>query len=182
MAENIFPLNTGKVAWETKKKQKWDVFSYESASGMRKTLVQQKYPKWVFDISFPALNRREVDMLLSFYARCKGPWLPFFYKDYEIFEVVGRELAKGIDSSYQAVIPCDVYEEPALLIDNVRMWVNGERSRDFTVDGGRIQTAVTGSIKFDYEYYFQVAFANSIAVSQLFHDIYKVSLSLEVVR
>ncbi len=56
------------------------------------------------------------------------------------------------------------------------------KSNQFTVDGGRITTTATGEIKFDYEYYYKVVFADSLTVSQKFYDLYKVSLQLEVVQ
>ena len=62
------------------------------------------------------------------------------------------------------------------------MWVNGKKSEAFTVDGGRILTAATGDIKFDYEYYFKVIFADTLTVTQKFYDFYKISLQLEVVQ
>lgn len=182
MKDYFFPLHAGKITWGTKKKQKWNVSEYKSASGMRKSLVQQKYPAWVFEIEFPALDKREMDKLLAFYAQCKGSWRPFFYKDYEEYEVLGKTLVKGQDGLYQAVIPCGQYEEPAAHIDNVTMWVDGRRSKEFNVTGGKISTSMTGNITFDYEYYHKVIFANSITRTQKFYNIYKVSLALEVVR
>lgn len=181
MTDYIFPLDASKISWNTKLKPKWDVTSFRSVGQVRKALVQQSCPLWTFDIDFPMLNKGEVDKLLAFHAMCKGSWHPFWYKDYERYAVLGKTL-ELVDGSYQAVIPFGDYEEPASKIDHVVMWVNGVRSNSFTVDGGRIMTTATGDIKFDYEYYYKVVFADSLTVSQKFYDLYKVSLQLEVVQ
>ncbi len=182
MTDYIFPLDASKISWNTKLKSKWDVTSFRSVGQVRKALVQQSCPLWTFDIEFPVLDKHEVDRLLAFHALCKGSWHPFWYKDYERYAVLGKEL-ELVDGSYQAVIPFGDYEEAASKIDHVVMWVDGVRSDDFTVDGGQIMVTASGtSIKFDYEYYYKVVFADTITVSQQFYDMYKVSLQLEVVQ
>ena len=177
----VFPLDASRITWDTKLKSKWDVTSYRSAGQMRKSLVQQSRPQWTFEIVFPTLDKREVDKLIAFHAMCKGSWHPFWYKDYERYAVVGKKMDL-VDGSYQAVIPFDSYEEPAELIDHVVMWVDGEKSDDFTVEGGRITTTAQGEIKFDYEYYFKTVFSDALTITQKFYDYYKVSLQLEVVQ
>lgn len=179
--EYVFPLDASKVSWGTKLKPKWDVTSFRSAGQMRKALVLQDSPQWTFNIDFPLLDKYQVDTLIGFHAKCKGSWHPFWYKDYERYAVLGKEL-ELVDGSYQAVIPFGEYEEPAQLIDHVVMWVDGVKSNDFTVDGGQIITTATGDIKFDYEYYYKVVFADTLTISQKFYDMYSVSLSLEVVQ
>ena len=179
--EYVFPLDASKVSWGTKLKPKWDVTSFRSAGQMRKALVLQDSPQWTFNIDFPMLDKYQVDTLIGFHAKCKGSWHPFWYKDYERYAVLGKEL-ELVDESYQAVIPFREYEEPAQLIDHVVMWVDGAKSNDFTVDGGQITTTATGDIKFDYEYYYKVVFADTLTISQKFYDMYSVSLSLEVVQ
>ena len=183
MTNYIFPLDASKISWDTKLKPKWDVTSFRSVSQVRKALVQQEHPQWTFEIVFPKLDKHQADTLLGFHALCKGSWHPFFYKDFERYAVLGKTLVKGSDNTYQAVIPYGEYEEPASRIDHVVMWVDGVKSNDFTVSGGKITTAATGTIiKFDYEYYYKVVFADAITVSQIFFDWYKASLQLEVVQ
>ena len=177
----VFPLDASKISWGTKLKPKWDVTTFRSVGQQRKALVQQLYPQWTFNIDFPLLDKYQVDTLLGFHAKCKGSWHPFWYKDYERYAVVGKTLEK-VNGVYQAVIPFGDHEEPAELIDRVAMWVNGNKSNDFTVEGGRITTTATGDVKFDYEYYYKVVFADSLTISQKFYDYYNVSLTLEVVR
>lgn len=180
--EYVFPLDASKISWNTKLKTKWDIISFRSVGQMRKALVQQNYPQWTFSIDFPLLDKHQVDTLLAFHAKCKGSWHPFFYKDFEKYAVLGKEL-ELVDGAYQAVIPFGDHEEPAELIDHVVMWVDGVKSDAFTVEGGRITTTATGtSIKFDYEYYYKVIFADSISITQGFYDMYKASLQLEVVQ
>ena len=182
MSDFIFPLDASRISWGTKLKPKWEVTTYKSVGQVRKALVQQTRPLWTFDIEFPALDKHDADRLLAFHALCKGSWHPFWYKDYERYAVLGKTLTKGADDKYQAVIPFGDYEEPAGRIDHVAMWVNGAKSNAFTVDGGKIITAATGTVKFDYEYFYKVVFADSITVNQKFYDLYKVSLQLEVVQ
>ena len=183
MTDYVFPLDASKISWDTKIKPKWDVTSFWSVGQVRKALVQQEHPGWTFDISFPKLDEYQKDTLLGFHAQCKGSLHPFFYKDYEHYAVLGKTLQQGTDGKYQAVIPYADYEEPASRIDHVVMWVDGVKSDAFTVEGGKITTTASGTdIKFDYEYYFKVIFPDSITVTQLHFDWYKVSLQLEVVQ
>lgn len=183
MIDYIFPLDASKISWGTKLKPKWDVTSFRSVGQMRKALVQQEHPLWTFDIEFPKLDKHEADKLLGFHAQCKGSWHPFWYKDYERYAVLGKTLTKGSDNKYQAVIPFGDHEEPAGRIDHVVMWVDGVKSNAFTVEGGKISTTATGTnIKFDYEYYYKVVFADAITITQKFYDWYKVSLQMEVVQ
>ena len=183
MDKLIFPLNTGKISWSMKTGQEWTVRSYVSASGAQKTLCQQERPKWSMEVKFPCLTKHEVDVIKSFYAKCKGSWKPFYYKDYEHFEVLGRELAMDADGKYQAVVPVADYEEPAELIDNVVVFVDGKRTKDFTVDGGLITVNTSGNImKFDYEYYYKVAFSGALSISQTAENFYSLSLKMVVAR
>ena len=120
---------------------------------------------------------------MAFYARCKGSWQPFYYKDYERFEVLGKVLESNAEGVYQAVIPIEGYEEPAELIDNVVVFVDGKRTKEFTVDGGTIKVNTAGAtVKFDYEYYFKVAFSESLSITQIIENVYTLELKLEVVR
>ncbi len=182
-SDYIFPLDASQISWNTKLKPKWDVTSFKSAVQVRKALVQQDRPSWTISIDFPKLTKAELDTQLSFHAFCKGSWHPFWYKDYERYAVLGKELEQDSNGKYIAVIPFGSYEEPAQYIDNVVMWVDGKKSSLFTVDGGLITvTAVGTDITFDYEYYYKVVFADSLSVTQQFYDWYKVGLQLEVVE
>ncbi len=179
----FFPLDASKISWSSKLREKWDVTSFKSAGQIRKALVRQNRPSWTIDISFPQLHKSEVDTLLGFHADCRGSWQSWMYKDFERYAVIGKTLANDGTGTYQAVIPFASYEEPAAYIDNVVMWADGKKSSAFTVDGGKISTdVIADEIKFDYEYYFKVVFADSIQVTQIFFDLYRVSLSLEVVE
>ncbi len=183
MGEMFFPLDGGKVAWDTSVKQSWNIAEYISASGERKALVQQELPQWTMTLRFPVLTQSELDLLIGFYARCRGSWHPFYYKDFERFEVIGKALNRNIDGSYQAVIPIGGYEEPAEKIDNVVVFIDGKRTKDFIVRGGKITVNAVGTvIKFDYEYYHKVVFEKEITVKQLLANAYTVELKLEVVR
>lgn len=179
----IFPLDASKISWSSKMKEKWDVTSFRSAGQMRKALVHQDRPLWTFSLDFPQMSKSEVDTLLAFHAARRGSWQPFMYKDFERYSVIGKTLNQDASMKYIATIPFGDYEEPAAYIDHVQMWVDGQRSNNFTTEGGLISATVEGDeIKFDYEYYFKVVFADAISVTQIFYDLYHVSLALEVVQ
>ena len=145
MSNYVFPLDASKISWTTKLKSKWNVETYKSVGQIRKSLVQQTRPQWTFDLSFPKMTKKEIDKLLSFHALCKGSWHPFWYKDFENYGMVGRTLQKDASGNYQAIIPYGTYEEPAEKIDHVVVWVNGEKSNQFTVTGGKISVTAAAS-------------------------------------
>ena len=75
------------------------------------------------------------------------------------------------------------YEEPAELIDNVVVFVDGKRTKDFTVDGGLINVNTSGNVvKFDYEYYYKVTFSGALSISQIVENLYSLSLKMVVAR
>ena len=179
----FFPLDASKISWSSKLKAKWDVTSFRSAGQMRKAIIRQDRPLWTFSIDFPQLSKSEVDELLAFHAARRGSWQPFLYKDFERYAVIGKTLQQDASMKYIATVPFGGYEEPAAYIDNVRLWVDGQKSNEFTVSGGLISTTATGEeMKFDYEYYFKVVFADQISVNQIFYNLYSVGLTLEVVQ
>lgn len=183
MARLFFPLDSAKVSWNTTVKQSWDVQEYVSASGERKALVQQELPKITFAIDFPKLTREEVNILMGFYAKCKGSWRPFFYKDYEDYQALSKPLVKAPDGVYRATMEHGGYVEEPEYIDNVVVYADGRKTDKFSLNGNRIVVNATGTeFLFDYEYWYKVCFADSISVKQVFDDMYKVSLTLTVVR
>lgn len=182
MANLFFPLDSGLVSWNTKISQAWDVEEAKAASGRRRTLCQQKLPGWVFDIKFPAITHEEQATLLGFFARCKGSWNSFLYKDYTYCRVENQQLGKGADGKYPCVIPFGDSVEQAEYVDNVRVYINGVETKDFTVDGGKIVLATNGVVTADYEYYWRVCFDKNLSITNIFDNIYSVGLTLRVVR
>ena len=205
MSGSIFPLNPAKISWTSKVKPKWDVTKYTSASQGRKTLTHQEYPTWQFDISFPMLSSQEVDALQAFFMTCKGSWNPFFYKDAERYAAnvtlkpAGTYYykANGLPLTIPIKVGDYVFGEPCYMADNVRVYRDGvEDTENFTVsadDSGQLQVYLTDVettegtlqstvITATYEYYYKVAFQDSITINQKFKDFYSVSLSLETVR
>lgn len=78
MAERIFPLDSGETAWSSTLQQAWEVTQTETASGRRRAICSQLYPKLSFTVSFTALDDKNLSLLMGFYAKCKGTLLPFF--------------------------------------------------------------------------------------------------------
>lgn len=184
MANYFFPLDPGKVSWKTQYSQSWDVAEVKSASGRRRALVSQLYPDRKIHISFPAINKQEVDTLIGFYEARKGAWQPFFYKDYTDYRVERQTLVRGSDGRYQCVVAHGGAVSPAEYVDNVKVYANGNElnKNAFTVSGGKISTTAQGTITASYDYYYKVVFEKSISVGQLFDDVYAVSLTLSEVR
>ena len=205
MSGSIFPLDPGKIAWSSKIKPKWETTKYVSAGQGRKTLTHQEYPTWQFDVSFPALTEQEMNALLAFHMTCKGAWNPFYYKDFERHDA-NVTLKDGETYYYRAnglqlIIPIAVgdyvFGEPCYMADNVRVYRDGvEDTENFEVvadetgalivyltdvetDEGVLQNTV---ITATYEYYYKVAFADSITINQKFKNLYSVSLTLETVK
>lgn len=182
MANLFFPIDTGLVSWNTKISQTWDVEEVKSASGRRRTLCQQKLPGWTLSVKFPALTYEEQAALLGFYSRCKGNWNSFLYKDYTYCFVRKQQLGKGTDGKYQCVIPLGDSVEATEYVDNVRVYIDGKRTDNFTVENGKISLTTNGVVTADYEYYWRVCFDKNISISNIFEDVYSVSLTLKVVR
>ena len=184
MSELVFPIPSGFVAWESSKEQSWNVQSYVSSSGKRKTMVQQELPGVTFAIKYKALTKREVDMLMGFYAKCKGSWRSFFYKDYDDYRCVERKLDRNADGTYQCVIPMGEYTEPANKVDNVRLFVDGVPVENFTIDKGKVTVAAAenSTVIASYDYYYNVCFDNQLSIEQIFEDVYTVKVNLTVVR
>lgn len=161
----------------------------KSASGKRRAITYQTLPSWTFSITFPALSAEEKDKLLGFFSRVKGSFLPFFYKDAENYKCENVALAKNTDGSYQLTANMHGQQEPIYYADNLSVYVHGtlQEASTYTLDKGAVvfSTAPDSDAKVtaSYEYYWKVKFAKSeLQIKQVYDNIFKVSLSLEVVR
>lgn len=186
MADLFFPINSGFASWGTSVAQQWKITENKSASGRRRTLCQQKYPSWEFSLTFPNLTKQERDILLGFYASCQGNFKSFFYKDFTDYRVEGQVLNQDTDGLYRFVIPFQGYVEPCEMVDNVTIYVDGRKVTEYEVDGGKVAVYLAGDgehiVTADYDYYWRMSFGNSISFTEIFRDLYKVGLKLEVVR
>lgn len=176
-----FPLNEKNVSWDTTFSQQWDVTEQKTASGRRRTLCQQVLPAYTIGITYPMLTKAEKDTLLGFYAQCKGRWQSFWYKDAES-RLEGVTLEKGADNKYQCLIAYNGFTEPAEKVSNVKVYVNGIETKNFTESNGKIDVSGSGTVTADYDYYWKVCFNGSLSITQKFEDLYSVSLAFEVVR
>jgi len=183
MSNLFFPIDNGRAAWGSTITPAWSVEEQKTASGRRRTLCQQSYPSWVISLSFNDLTKAERDNLLGFYAQCKGSFRSFYYKDFTDHKVTGRTLGKNSDGTYQCVIPFNGYVEPAEYVDNLTVYVDGvKQTSGYTVSGGKITLSTTGVVTADYDYYWKVCFGDSMSFTEVFNDLYKASVKLEVVR
>lgn len=178
-----FPLNEKKVRWDTSFTEEWDVAEQKTASGRRRTLCQQALPSYSISVNYPALSRAEKDTLLGFYAQCKGRWQSFWYKDAES-HLEGVTLEKGTDNKYQCLIVYNGFVENAEKVSNVKVYVNGIETKNFTESNGKITVSAGAGdvITAEYDYYWKVCFGGSLSIGQIFEDLYTVGLTFEVVR
>lgn len=184
MSERFFPLSSGKAAWESSIAQTWAVTEKKTASGKRRAISSQLYPSYTFSVDF-TLNDAEISQLAGFYARCKGGLLPFWYKDFGVHAEM-QELACDAGGAYQCVSITGGYVEACRKVDNLRVYVDGTETLDYSESGGLITlsagTEVHRSVCASYDYYRYVKFAGEFSVKQLAPDINSVSLKLESVR
>ncbi|WP_304270791.1 DUF2460 domain-containing protein [Phascolarctobacterium succinatutens] len=184
MSERFFPLSSGKAAWESSIAQTWAVTEKKTASGKRRAISSQLYPSYTFSVDF-TLNDAEISQLAGFYARCKGGLLPFWYKDFGAHAEM-QELACDAGGAYQCVSITGGYVEACRKVDNLRVYVDGTETLDYSESGGLITlsagTEVHRSVCASYDYYRYVKFAGELSVKQLAPDINSVSLKLESVR
>lgn len=183
MAKLFFPLTGGRASWNSTINQSWEVEEVKSASGLRRTLCQQVFPNWVFNLTFEHISKQEHDELLAFYANTRGKHKAFYFKDFD-HRVEGQRLAKNDDGTFQAVINYGGYVEPALYVENVKVYLNGTETMDFTVSDGRITIPNAGSavVTADYDFWWYVSFTGDFSMTQLFNNVYNFTLKLEVVR
>lgn len=186
MATRIFPLSAGKTAWSSTKAQSWSVTESSSASGRRRAICNQLYPKYTFNVTFNVLTDDELATLAGFYALSKGALLPFYYKDAVDYHVEKQQLGAS-NSTYQCVIKSGDYVEPCQYVTNLHVYVDGTEVTDYTETNGVITVGAsvwsTGSVvTASYDYYWYVRFEGDLSVTQVLTDINKVSLKLVTVR
>lgn len=184
MSERVFPLSSGRAAWESSIAQTWAVTEKKTASGRRRAISNQLYPSYTFSVDF-TLDDAEISQLAGFYASCKGGLLPFWYKDFGAHAEM-QELARDANGAYQCVSINGGYIEACQKVDNLRVYVDGTETLDYSESGGLITlsagTEVRRSVCASYNYYRCVKFAGELSVKQLAPDINSVSLKLESVR
>lgn len=184
MAERFFPLEAGSAAWNSSVSQAWEVTQTETASGRRRAICSQLYPKLSFNVSFTALDDKNLSLLIGFYAKCKGTLLPFFYKDYGA-RVELQELSRDESGKYQLFIKNGGYVLPCEKADNVSVYVDDKETADFTLDGDilTVPTATLKSVvKASFDYYWRVRFLDTLSVTQNFENVNNVNLKLVTVR
>lgn len=184
MAERFFPLDAGSAAWNSSVSQAWEVTQTETASGRRRAICSQLYPKLSFNVSFTALDDKNLSLLIGFYAKCKGTLLPFFYKDYGA-RVELQELSRDESGKYQLFIKNGGYVLPCEKADNVSVYIDDKETSDFTLDGDilTVPAATAKSVvKASFDYYWRVRFTDTLSVTQSFANVNNVDLKLVTVR
>lgn len=184
MEDYFFPLDTGLVSWDSTIAENWEVDVASTASGKRRTLCQQVLPGWDFSLSFPALNKAQVDELLRFYASMKGQWKSFWYMDYEYHHMEKAVIGKVAANKYQCLAAIGAYAEPAGKVANLTVYVNGAVFDTSSLTDGLLNIGVSdGSVvTATYDYYLRVCFKDPLQIKQIYKDVYSVNINLSVVR
>lgn len=182
MSNYFYPLNVGREAWGSTMSPKWETTEHISASGRRRALCEQLYPKWQFNLQYKALDKQEANSLLAFYGQRRGALEPFYYKDYAQHEIKAQQLPQNADGTYQLVANIGGYVEPVQVVDNLKVYVGGNQVTNYTVNNGKVTVTGSGTVTADYDYYFKVRFAGDISFTEIFDGFYNVSVTLEGVR
>lgn len=183
MADRLFPLTSDKTAWNSVITETWSVTEQTSASGRRRAVCNQLYPQYSFDVTFPALTDAEIDLLMGFYAQCKGSLLPFYYKDAVNYRVESQQLSQNASGAYNCVIKKGNYVEPCSKVDNLTVFKDGVKTTAYTETNGVINIEAGNSvITASYNYYWYVKFSGELSVVQMVPNVNKVSLKLLTVR
>lgn len=178
----IFPIDSGKTAWNSTMTQSWSVVEQETASGRRRAISNQLYPRHTFNIEFPLLRDEELDTLLGFYALRKGSLVPFFYKDAIDYHIENQPLQINTAGKFQCVVNVGGFIEPCEYVENLHVFVNGVETKNFTESGGLISISASSGVSATYDYYWKVKFDDSITTTKLFKNANRVALKLITVR
>lgn len=187
MSELYFPLDSKKTSWTSKKTQGWSVTKETSASGRLRTITNQQLPKRGFEITFKTLTKREADILDGFYATVKGPHTPFYYMDPEDNSVKDQLIPKIEPGVYQCIIPT-AYTEAVHKVINLVVYIKGKvvPEDEYTVEDGLIKfndREILEQVHADYTYFHKVVFVDStLNITQIFQNIYKATIKMEVAR
>lgn len=177
MTLSKFPVQLqGRVAYNSSKQQSWDSEVYESASGRYRSLSNQLYPKWKIHVLIQPLTDADARLLMGFVAARKGGYEPFLWKDAEDCHEQGITLANVSPLVYQAVAKFGNYVEPVEYIENVKVYVDGTETSDYTVSNGYItfeSAPATGAVvTADYDYYWKVRFDDDgMGIDHIFDNI-----------
>ena len=182
MATRIFPISTGKASWGDTVTPTWTVQKQESAGGFVRAIVEHDLPKYEYTIKFPALTKSERDILLGFFNTCKGQLLPFFIKNYMDCHVEKQQLGMGTDGKYQLVKNNGGYVEPVYHADNIKVYVNGAETNQFSYADGKITVSASGTVTASYDYYEKVRFAGNVSFNETFIDVWNCSVKVVSAR
>lgn len=177
----------GKESYNNNWQSSWNTAIQSSASGRSRSLSNQLYPNRSTYIYFPHLTDIQVDTLEGFINSCKGASKPFWFKDYSRHEMKDQVLARSSDGTYQCIMNFGGFPEPVYRVDNLNLMVNGIKTTDYTLEGGKltIPSANNNSIvTASYDYYFLVRVKDDGITIRRNNapNTNNVSLNLEVVR
>lgn len=182
MANYFYPLAMGRESWSSTISPKWEITEYKTASGRRRALSQQAYPTWTVKLSYKALTDEEANGLQGFYCLRRGSFEPFYYKDYGYHKMTAQRLAQNADGTYQLIANIGGYVEPVSYVDNLKVYVNGTQTTNYTIANGKITLSTSGTVTADYEYYLKVHFSGDLTITHVFDGVNNANVELEAVR
>ncbi|SFM09058.1 DUF2460 domain-containing protein [Pelosinus propionicus] len=166
MSLAIFPaLPT--MAWNSEKRQIWDVTVQKSGSGRRKTLCQQAYPAWELQCSYTALSDSDIKKAAGFFGMVKGMHTPFLWRDPEDYKETNVRIGtgNGVTKEFQLLRNFGGYMvEPITdpIVETITVFNNGNKAVITPLTDGWVQFASppsTGAVlTASFEYYWRVAF------------------------
>ena len=182
MADYFYPLAPGRETWGSSMTPSWEVTEQLSASGRRRAVSEQIYPRWQISLAYNSLSDEEADALQGFYCLRRGGFEPFYYKDYHHSKVTSQRLTAGSDGKYQLIANINGYVEPVYRVDNLVVYVNGTKTTSYTLADGKLTLSTSGTVTADYEYYLKVHFSGDLSVTNVFENVNSASVTLESVR
>lgn len=180
MSIRKFPTELKTLSWSSSKSMDWDTEVQTSGSGKVRTMTNLLLPNWTIETKFTYLTNEQYRQLFGFVALVKGAFEPFLWLDPEDNHETGVQLSATKSGMYQAVMKMGDYIEPVEYIEDVTVYVDGEKqdSTAYTVSNGYIvfNTAPvsTSIVTADYTYWWKVMFKDDgITVENTFTNINK---------
>lgn len=177
---NVFPDMPGQ-AWKSKKRQTWSVTAQTGASGKRRTLINQTYPKWTIEVKYVGLTKTNADIIMGFFGQQKAGFESFLFKDNEDYQVTGQYIGVGTGNSQSVYLYRSIageMSEPVtdIIPNTLKLYANGTQIECSIGTNGLITfTAPQGTVlTIDYQYYWRVAFDSDYNEQTIiFLDVYE---------
>jgi uncharacterized protein (TIGR02217 family) len=180
------------MAWNSTKTQIWDTKIQKYGSGRRKTLSRWPYPQWEIDCDYTCLDRDELEYTAGFFAKVRGQFQPFLWKDDQDYKQTGVQIGIGNGSTtgFQLIRNYGGFVEPVLdIVAGTLTAYENDVAKTVTLgEDGWIEFSTAPAsgalITASFEYYWRVAFAKDEKTWENFwYDFYRLkSIKLVTVK